>query len=237
MIELVTLPKENSLVFDSGPIISLATNNLLWILEPLRKRFSGEFFITKSVYSEIVEKPIETKRFEFEALQVLRLVREGILKRIDNDFITHETKALVDIANKCYAAKGSHITILHEGELESIAACKFLEAKAIVADERTLRLMIEDPKALGDRLELKLHTKVVRDDKYLKEFKNEYSHLPVIRSVELVFAAYKLGLLDGYLAGGAVARKQLLDAVLWGLKIQGCAVSKEEIEWIVEKEA
>ena len=52
-----------SLVFDSGPIISLATNNLLWVLEPLKNKFNGKFFITQAVKGEIVERPLETKKF------------------------------------------------------------------------------------------------------------------------------------------------------------------------------
>ena len=41
-----------SIIFDTGPIISLVTNNMLWLLEPLKKQFKGEFYITKSVKKE-----------------------------------------------------------------------------------------------------------------------------------------------------------------------------------------
>ena len=59
-----------SLIFDAGPIISLATNNLLWILEPLKNKFDGKFYLTDAVKRELVDRPLETKKFKFEAIQV-----------------------------------------------------------------------------------------------------------------------------------------------------------------------
>ena len=59
------------LVFDSGPIISLTTNNLLWILEPLKNKFKGRFVITEGVRKELIDKPLTTKKFKFEALHCL----------------------------------------------------------------------------------------------------------------------------------------------------------------------
>ena len=56
-----------SIVFDTGPIISLTLNNLLWIIEPLHDRFGGEFYITKAVYKELIDRPLSTKKYKFEA--------------------------------------------------------------------------------------------------------------------------------------------------------------------------
>src|SRR3989344_4053400 len=83
-----------SLVFDAGPIISLATNNLLQILPPLKERFNGSFYITKSVKKELVDRPFEIKKFKFEAIQVEKLIEEGVLEIIDNDFIRNESPKL-----------------------------------------------------------------------------------------------------------------------------------------------
>lgn len=68
-----------SIIFDAGPIISLATNNLLWILKPLKKYFNGKFYITDAVKRELVDKPFETKKFKFEAIQVEKLIEEGVI--------------------------------------------------------------------------------------------------------------------------------------------------------------
>lgn len=52
-----------ALVFDTGSIISLVTNNLLWILPPLKKQFRGDFLISEAVKGEIIDHPLKTKKF------------------------------------------------------------------------------------------------------------------------------------------------------------------------------
>ena len=39
------MKSKKALIFDSGAIITLALNNLLYILKPLKKEFGGEFYI------------------------------------------------------------------------------------------------------------------------------------------------------------------------------------------------
>ena len=231
------MPKTKSLVFDTGPIISLATNNLLWILEPLKKKFKGEFYITKSIRHELVDKPLKTKLFEFEALQVMHLIRSGVLKVIENEQIRSETESLLETANKCFKARGNWMNILHRGELESLTAALYLDAEALVADERTIRLLLENHKTLAGRLRRKLHTFIQINDNNLEKIKKQVNGLKLIRSVELVTIAYKLGLLDKFLTGQKDSEKILLDAVLWGVKLHGCAVSREEINEIIRMEA
>ena len=41
-----------SLVFDAGPVISLTTNNLLWLLDVLKGDYEGEFYIPEGVISD-----------------------------------------------------------------------------------------------------------------------------------------------------------------------------------------
>ena len=65
-----------SLAIDSSSIISLATNSLLWILEPLKKQFQGDFYITDSVKQEVINRPLSTKRFKLEALMIKEIVEE-----------------------------------------------------------------------------------------------------------------------------------------------------------------
>ena len=73
-----------AMIFDAGPIISLTTNNLLWLLAPLKEKFGGEFYITENIRKELVEKPLKTKKFKFEALQVQDQIEKGVLKVIKN---------------------------------------------------------------------------------------------------------------------------------------------------------
>jgi len=224
------------IVFDTGPIISLAINNLLWILEPLRKQMKGEFYITPLVKYELVDKPLETKKFKFEALQVLQIIRSGILKVVHNNEIQMETAALINTTNKCFKAHGSWITIMHTGEIECVAAVRSLTADALVADERTVRLLIENPIKLRKRLQSKLHTNVQTNTKNLEEIKKSVKGIRLIRSVELVTIAYKLGILDKFLTEKKNSKHTLLEGLLWGMKLNGCAVSEQEVEEILRTE-
>jgi len=225
-----------SLIFDTGPLISLTLNNLLWTLEPLKKEFNGEFYIGKITKKEIIDKPLATKQFKFEALQVLQMINNGVLKVIDDEKIRKKAIDLLDIANVCFKARGNPIQICHLGEMESVAAALIFGTNAVVIDERTTRVLIESPERLANLLERKLHTPVAIDHGKLNEFSNEVRKIQVLRSVELMTIAYERGILDRFAAKIPNPQKELLDGVLWGLKINGCAISGKEIEEILKIE-
>ena len=226
-----------SLIFDAGPIISLATNNLLWILEPLKKEFNGKFYITEPVRRELVDRPLETKKFKFEAIQVEKLIENSVLEVIDNSFIREKTPGLLNTANEIFRAYNNYIRIVHFAEISVIAAAVNLNADAIVIDEKTTRFLIENPKIIVEILRKTLHTPISINESNLKEFRNNVSGIRAIRSVELVTIAYEHGILDKYITKMSDARKNLLEGVLWGVKLNGCAVSKDEIEQILRIEA
>ena len=70
----------------------------------------------------------------------------------------------------------------------------------------------------------------------LREFRKAVTGITVIRSVELVAVAFELGLLDEFITQVPNARKELLESVLWGVKLHGASVSEEEIAHIVKSE-
>ena len=45
----------NTLFFDTGPVISMTMNHILWVLRPLKKQFNGNFFITDFVKKELID--------------------------------------------------------------------------------------------------------------------------------------------------------------------------------------
>ncbi|MBS3100999.1 hypothetical protein J4204_02615 [Candidatus Woesearchaeota archaeon] len=226
-----------SLIFDAGPIISLATNNLLWILEPLKKKFNGKFYITEPVRRELVDKPLETKKFKFEAIQVEKLLETGVIEIADNSFIREKTPRLLGTANEIFRAYNNYMRIVHFAEISVIAAAINLNADAIVIDEKTTRFLMENPKMIVEILRKTLHTPISINESNLKEFRNNVNNIRAIRSVELVAVAYELGILDSYITKIPDARKNLLESVLWGVKLNGCAVSKDEIGQILRIEA
>jgi len=229
-----------SLVFDSSTIITLAMNNLLWILKPLKEQFNGEFCIPLSVKKEVVNAPLRTKKFKLEALQVSRLIEERVFKVYDDSKFQEEIKVVTSLANKIFKGRKKYIHVLHEGEVGAMVLAHKLKSDALVVDERSTRVILEDPEALGDLFRRKLHTNITINHNNLKKFNENIRKINVLRSVELGVIAFELGLLNSYITRkGKVnndMRKDLLDGFLWAVKIRGCAVSVEEINSLLAYE-
>ena len=138
-----------SIVFDTGPIISLTTNNLLWIIEKLKQRYGGDFIIPREVKYELVNKPIETKIFKLEALQVNLEINKGNLKVVEDPRIQILKNELMNLANNCFYARGYPIKLVQEGEMAALALAIIFNSEAIVVDERTTRELIESPERLA----------------------------------------------------------------------------------------
>ncbi len=214
------------LFFDAGPIITLALSNLTWILEPLKRQYNGRFFITPSVHYELVKRPLTVNRFKFEALQVMKLIRLGVVEVYDSPI--RGVKSLKALANSSFKIGNKNVDILQEGELESLS-CALEHNTAIVMDERTLRLFIENSSEMESLLGRRFKRPVIGNAARIKEFSQKSSGAAIIRSIELVSVAYKLGFLDSYIPKGKLGREQLVDAVLWATKYNGCAVTIHEI--------
>lgn len=225
-----------SLVFDAGPIISLTTNNLLWLIQKLKQRYGGDFLIPKEVQYELVDKPLEIKIFKFEALEVMNEIRKGNLKVVSEPKIQALKQELLSMANGCYSAKGVSIKLVHEGEMASLATALVYNSDAVVIDERTTRELIENPEGLARLMEKRLKTKVTINSACVDRIREKIGGLKIIRSVELAMAGFELGWFDEYLPLDKDARKTLIEAILWGIKMRGAAISQEEIDRIVRLE-
>lgn len=226
----------NWLLLDAGPIISLTTNNLLWLLELLQKQNKTTFSIVSSVKREIVDRPLATKKFKFEALQVERLIEQGLLKVIDKPEFKSKALQLLDLANAIFWAHKAPIRIVQLGEMETLAAAAGLGTNRVVVDERITRSLLESPDQLHRLMEQRLHTKLHVDTGRLEEFQTETRHVELIRSAELVTIAFEKGLLNQYIVKVPQARRELLESVLWGVKLNGCAISEQEISELVRAE-
>ena len=106
----------------------------------------------------------------------------------------------------------------------------------MVVDEKTTRLLIENPKKLHIIIDHNLHSKVEINRDNLREFSKITKNVKIIRSVELAAVAYEKSLLDKYIPNLDNSRRILLESVLWGVKLNGCAVSRDEIDQIVRIE-
>ena len=220
------------LVFDTSTIISIATNDLLWVLKPLKDIFKGEFYIPDSVKFELVDKPFETKLFKLESIMLNKTL-------LDRNILVYEKlniEELLNNVNNIYTVNWKNIHILDKGEVEALVLALRLQAEAYVVDERTMRLLIEDPYALQSLLEKKLHTKVEINNKLVKEFISIVRGIKVIRSTELLTIAFEKGLLNNYI-NSLSTNKELLDGLLWGLRLRGCSISTFEIDEIIKYES
>jgi hypothetical protein len=222
---------EKILFFDAGPVITLVLSRLYWLIPELKKRFGGKFYITPAVKYELVDRPLTVKRFEFEALQVMRMIREGALEIYEQvpKGKVEETKR---IANSAFRVRNKGIDLVQEGEMESVISASYLEGAAVVMDERTLRLMIESGPKMKELLTQRFHHPIEVDASRVRQFAKQFGSVQIIRSVELIGVAYRLGLLDRYLPERKGGNELLLDAVLWSAKFNGCAVTEQEIEEI-----
>ncbi len=225
-----------SIVLDAGPVISLATNNLLWLIEALQQHAKTSFSIVSSVKREIVDRPLATKKFKFEALQVERLIEQGILQVITTPEIKSKALQLLDLANNVFWAHRSPIQIVQLGEMESVAAAVDLGSNRVVVDERITRSLLESPAQLHRLMEQRLHTQLHVDTGRLDEFHMHTRHVELIRSAELVTIAYEQGLLNQFLVKVPQPQKTLLESVLWAVKLSGCSISEQEINELLTLE-
>ncbi len=219
---------QKAIIFDSSTLINFSINGLLPELRSLKELFDGKFLITEEVVSEIVEKPMKIKRFELEALKLNELLTDKILEtpsslNIDDNKIARMTNEILNIANSTYFAHGNAMHIIDIGEASCLALSQLLNEKGIKnvlsVDERTMRLLCEKPENLLAIFQKKLHTSIEFKKENLKSFQD----FKFIRSTELIYLAYKKGIVKLKDHGS------VLDALLYAMKLNGCSISEDEI--------
>tara|TARA_Y100000310_G_C20530586_1_gene738234 strand:+ start:408 stop:1088 length:681 start_codon:yes stop_codon:yes gene_type:complete len=220
--------KEKALIFDAGTIINFSMNGLLNLLPKLKKEFNGRFLITGDVEYEIIKRPMNIKKFKLGALKIKKLLDDKVIELSDSIGvktmeIEDERRKILEFANHTFFGEGKAIHLIDLGEASCLVLSDILTKKGIdnliVIDERTTRMLCEKPENLHKLLETKLHTKVEMKKENLRVF----SKFKFIRSAELVFTAYKKGLVD-------LKNRDVLDALLYAVKYKGCSISREEIE-------
>jgi hypothetical protein len=217
-----------ALIFDSGALINLSMNGLLDLLEKLKKEFDGKFLITKEVKYEVIDRPIGIYRFELGAIRVQNLIDMGVLELpsalgISDEIITKGTEELMEIANHSVLVDSRWVDIVSKGEMSCLALSRELSERKIeniiAIDERTTRVLSENPESLERMMSEKIHRRVHVDEEKLKAFLK----FRFIRSSEIVYSAYKKGLTS-------IKGKKALEALLYATRFKGAAISFEEID-------
>ena len=218
-----------AVIFDTGVLITLSMNCLLDILRELKKSSKTKFIITKEVEHEAVIRPLKIRRFKLGAYRIKKLIDDGTLEfpesvGIKRNEITGVANNILKSANNMFYQHEKPIHIIDLGESSILALSKLLRDKGIenviAMDERTTRMLCEKPGNLHKLLERKLHTRL----KQKNPRKEEFHKSSFIRSTEIIYVAYKKGILKG--------DKDYLDALLYGAKFKGAAISGDEIKQI-----
>ncbi len=217
-----------SVVFDAGPLINFSMNGLLDALVLLKKDFGCDFLITKEVKKEIIDHPKTVKRFELGALRLEELYNQGIFKLADiSEDEVNELRKLRDNymqeANRMFKTKKKDVHLLDKGECAAMALSTIMKRKTgadvpIVIDERTTRIIVENPENLKKLMEKKLHTKIKADTSKYKLF----SGFKIIRSTELAYVIHKKGLFK-------LKHPKAFEAIVYGLKFKGTSISEKEV--------
>jgi hypothetical protein len=217
-----------ALIFDSGTLINLSMNGLLYILEALKKNFDGKFLITKKVKYETVDRPIGINKYELGALRIADLIERGILEFPESlgikDFnLNQKTVDFMNRANHSLKADGNWVNLVAEAEMSCLALSQELTEMGIEniisIDERTTRILAEKPENLERLMSEKLHQRI---ELAVNNFE-AFASFRFIRSTELVYVAYKKGLIG-------LTGKKVLEALLYATKFKGSSVSFEEID-------
>lgn len=205
-------------------------NGLLEEVRELKKIFKGKFLITEKVKFEAIDKPMTIDRFRLEAIKIKRLLDEKVLELpssigIKTPDVLKKANEYLNAANSGFVGEKGDIHLIELGEASCLALSDLLTQKQIpniiAIDERTTRSLSETPEELKRYLERKLHTRINIKKENLDFFKK----FKFIRSAELIYVAYKKGLLG-------MKNAASLNALLYALKYKGCAISRKEIREI-----
>ena len=219
-------------VVDSSTIISCAINCIIWVFEDLSQK-GIKFIVPKSVKKEVIDNGLNSKRFKYEALRVLAYFTDNIFE-VREDDIKKETSEILSYANSSFYIKNNPLKILQEADAEVIALAKKINADMILTDERTLRLLLENPAEIKDFLHRKFKADIKVSDSSLMNFKRTAGQMDISRSVELVALAYSLDIFNETKAKCELGdvkncEKELIEGLMYALKFSGCSISFEEI--------
>jgi len=215
-----------AIIFDSGPIINLSLNGLLPLIEKLKSVFKGKFLITSQVKQEIYERPVHIPQFELGALRIKDLIDKKILEMpesldINSKQVDMLTRKFMEEANHAMQVDNHHVQLVSDAEMSCLALSLELKNKGIesiiAVDERTARMLCEKPENLEKIMSMHLHKQV-----NLVNSLNSFKGFSFVRSSELVYVAYKLGLVP-------IADPRTLEALILATKFKGSSISWEEI--------
>jgi len=213
-----------SMVCDSSALISLTDSCFVHALYFLKKKYRGSFLIPPSVEYECVEHPMQMRMHAIHALRLKRAVADGAIDVVPLSD-QKEVQEIKWLGNNLFYASGTPIRLIQEGEIEVIALARQAGVQNLLVDERTVRMLVEDPESLRIHLEDEFHRQITTNEENLSAFTRLTKGMRFFRSSELLLLAYE----KGYFADYKELEKDVVEAALYKLKYAGCAVGFSEI--------
>ena len=212
-------------ICDTSSLISLMDTCTSGVLRFLREKADARFLVPPGVYEEMVSRPLGIKRYGYSAVRLRKLVEDEIVELLPGKDLAQRTQEFVGLANNSFFVDGRPLRILHEGEAECLAALKGSRHPILAVDEKTTRLLLEDPKRMRELMQGEYQRKIVVNKTSMDRFQQLAGDVLVVRSTELVALAAKRGFFQEY---GSEAL-EAYHASLYALRYAGCSISSDEL--------
>ena len=210
------------IICDSGALISLSDTCLIKVVAFLAQR-GAQFVVPRVVVDEIVNTPLQIKRYAFSAVRLRKAIDDGDIKVVNSDVSLMQR--LLDAANTIYSIRGKPLKIFHGGEADCLAAYFANKCDALAIDEKTTKLLIEDPEKLHKAIAGEYGASISVNQTALTEFTKLTKGVQILRSSDLTAIAAKRGYFNSFNA----RRAEAFHSAIYAIKNAGCSLSDGEI--------
>ncbi|NUN11902.1 hypothetical protein HUU53_04655 [Candidatus Micrarchaeota archaeon] len=212
-------------VCDASSLISLSESCNIGVLAFLKEKLGFNFVIPPSVKDEIISHPLHVKSFSFSAVRLRKALDAGVLTVISSPTLVQETKTIMNESNSLFFSHHKPLKIIHDGEAQCMGLFSSVSAKLFLVDEKTTRMLLEDPFKLESVMRSE-HDDLKVEEKKFDFFKKMGSRVKIIRSTELMALAFEKGFFDDYKENKVFA----LHSALYSLRKSGCSISSLELD-------
>ena len=217
---------ERTIVVDSSSIITISDNCMIKVVRNLAQISGIKFVLPESVYEESVVRPLSIKRYELNAVRIKDAVQDGYISVVrTTQSVARAMDEIGEASDRICTAGGKALKLIQRGETEALALANELGVKTVLVDERTTRMLVEEPQNMHGVLERRHERKIVINPDAAHRFMGMFENFKIVRSVELIALAYESGAFGEELHKS----REALEASLWAAKYAGCAVSEDEI--------
>jgi hypothetical protein len=215
---------QRNIICDSSALISLSDTCNIWVLKFLAGQ-GIKFFITPAVKLEIVARPLAIRKYAFSAVRLQKNILDGTLELITSNSLHGRTAQVMGAANNLLSAGRKPLALIQDGEAECLAIFSSASAHALLIDEKTTRLLVENPQRLRESIEAEHDEKISENRERLAQLSEITRGITCMRSCELLAYAYNKGFFDEY----GQKKQEAFRAAIYSLREAGCGMTSAEI--------